>query len=102
MKSIFEILGEDLGSIPLYDDNSVGFGGLSRSDEVLYDFMEDCELSPSDSIGELQKALSECGLRSLDFADKVVEDQIQQRIYDIEKEFGVKLHYTWDYNEFER
>ena len=102
MKSIFEILGEDLGSIPLYDDNSIGTGGLSRSDEVLYDFMGDCELSPSDSIGELQKALSECGLKQLEFADKVVEEQIQQRIQDIEEELGVKLDYNWDYDEFKR
>lgn len=100
MITIKDALGPKWNTIRLYDDNSTPWGGLMHSEETLGEFMLIAEMSPFDSIGELQKGLKECGLKQLEIADRHVEEIIQQRIWDIEEELGINVcDWEWDYKE---
>lgn len=98
MLTIKDALGPKWNTIRLYDDNSTPWGGISHSEETLGEFMADGEISPFDSIGELQKGLKKCGIKQLEIADRNVEEIVQQKIWDIEEELGIDIiDYRWDY-----
>lgn len=63
MVSILEALGENYWSIKLYDNESP-YGGKSHSDEVLGEFMCECDINYMDDFGELCVTLEQCGIMS--------------------------------------
>lgn len=99
INSIINILGPNWREIKLYDDNSLSTGGISRAEETLEEFMAECEISPFESIGKLQKTLKDCGILPIEIADKKIEDIIKEEIENIEDELGIVIDFTWDYYE---
>lgn len=96
--NIIDVLGENYKTIKLYDDNSVSYGGLSREEETLEEFMNSADIYENDSIGELQRALKLSGLKEIEIADSKIQELIQQKIWDIEEELEVDIiDYQWDY-----
>ena len=60
------------------------------------------DIDKEESIGELQKSLKECGIKQIPEADEYVYELIQQRLWDIEDDLGIKFeYYSWDYEEFD-
>ena len=98
--NILDVLGPNWSEIKLRD-SEVPFGGISYHGETLENFMADAEIEPEDSIGKLQKTLKDCGIMQIPIADSKIEELIQQKIWDIEENLGIKFcNYTWDYKEF--
>lgn len=99
MVTIIEALGKKYKDIELEDD-VLTTGGIAHQGETLGEFMEG-DIHEEDSIGELQKSLKECGIKQISDADKYVYELIQQRLWDIEDDLGIKFeYYSWDYKEF--
>jgi len=97
---IKDVLGPKWNTIRLYDDNSTPWGGISHSEETLGEFMAVGEISPFESIGKLQRALKDCGIRQLEIADRHIEELIQQTIWDLEEELNINIcEWKWDYKE---
>ena len=97
MITIKDALGAKWNTIKLYDDETP-WGGISHSEETLGEFMATGEISPFDSIGELQKGLKNCGIKQLEIANSYIEELVQQKIWDIEEELGIDIiDYRWDY-----
>lgn len=100
MITIAEALGKEYKDIELEDD-ALTTGGIANQGETLGEFMGD-DFDRNDSIGKLQNALKECGIKQIESADAYVYEQIQQRLEDIEEDLGIKFeYYSWDYEEFE-
>lgn len=101
MVTIIEALGDKYKRIKLEDDVLTTTGGIAYAGETLEEFMGD-DFDKDDSIGKLQNALKECGIKQIESADAYMYEQIQQRLEDIEEDLGIKFeHYSWDYEEFE-
>lgn len=98
--SIKNILGPMWNTIKLYDNNALSHGGISRAEETLGEFMLESGISPFDSIGKLQKALRNCGIKQIKEADSNIQELIEIKIHDIEDELGIEINYMWDYCEF--
>lgn len=99
--SIINILGKNWKNIKLYDNNSLSYGGISREEETLGDFCDECNINPYETtIGTLQKSLRECGIKQIKIADSTIQEMIEEKIRDIEDELGVEINYMWDYYEF--
>lgn len=100
MITIKEALGDNFEEIELVDDNSVEHGGISHEGETLGEFMSG-SLDENNSIGELQYMLKACGIEQLEKADRYIQEKVQQKLWDIEEEFGIRIEpYSWDYKEF--
>lgn len=101
--NIREALGDNLNQIKLYDDNSLTTGGISKEEETLEEFMQDADLNPEDSVSELQIALHKCGIKQIEEIDTIIEEKIQQKIWDIEEELQINIiDYKWDYKGFQK
>lgn len=102
MITIKDALGPKWNTIKLYDDNTITTGGISHSEETLGEFMADCEISPFESIGRLQRGLKDCGIMQLNEADRYIGEIIKQRIWDLEEELGINMvEWKWDYKEID-
>lgn len=100
MITIAEALGKEYKDIELEDD-ALTTGGIAHQGETLGEFMEG-DIHEKDSIGELQKSLKDCGIKQIPEADEYVYELIQQRLWDIEDDLGIKFEkYEWDYEEFD-
>lgn len=102
MLTIRKILGKKWAEYPLYDDNSLSYGGISKEEETLGDFVNDADIDAEyDSVGKVQIALKENGMQQIDEIDLKVEEVLQQKIWDIENELGIQIiDYRWDYEGF--
>lgn len=93
MMSIFEMLGDDWGSVKVYSHYSSDVSNLE-------DFVEKLNLSENDSIGLLVNRLWEDNLYlPWEVLDKRVQDKIDNCLQSIEEELGVVIKYKWDYYE---
>ena len=100
MITIAKALGKEYKDIELEDD-ALTTGGIAHQGETLGEFMGD-DIDKEESIGELQKSLKECGIKQIPEADEYVYELIQQRLWDIEDDLGIKFeYYSWDYEEFD-
>lgn len=101
MIKITDILGEKWRDIKLYDDNSVSYGGLSRAEETLGDFIDECNIDiETESVGYIQKQLKKCGIQEIEEVDRYIEEKLQQKIWDTEEELGIKIiDWHWDFKE---
>lgn len=97
MISIYDVLGPKWAQYKLYDDNTLSTGGLSREEETLGEFLSNTDIDQYDSVALVQSELKMCGIHEIKEIDRYVEELIQQKIWDIEEEFDVKLDYNWDY-----
>lgn len=102
MLTIREALGKEWAEYPLYDDNSLSYGGISKEEETLGDFVKDADIDAYyDSVREVQIALKECGMKQIDEIDSKIEEILQQKIWDIEEELDIQIDdYRWDYKGF--
>jgi len=98
MISIYDVLGPNWAQYKLYDDNTLSTGGLSREEETLGEFLADTDINQYDSVNELQAELKRCGLQEIYEIDKYINEQVFQKIWDIEEEFGVDINFNWDYH----
>lgn len=62
---IKEYLGNDYKEIILRDDNTP-YGGTAYIDETLGEFMDDIGLKENNSIEQLNMALKNCGIQTLE------------------------------------
>lgn len=62
--NIKERLGDDYANIILQDDNTP-YGGTAFEDETLGEFMDEVGIKPTDSMQKLNKALKNCGIKTL-------------------------------------
>lgn len=102
MLTIRKILGKKWAEYPLYDDNNLSYGGISKEEETLGDFVNDADIDAEyDSVGKVQIALKKNGMQQIDEIDLKVEEVLQQKIWDIENELGIQIiDYRWDYEGF--
>ena len=102
MLTIREALGKEWAEYPLYDDNSLSYGGISKEEETLGDFVKDADIDAEyDSVREVQIALKECGMKQIDEIDSKIEEILQQKLWDIEEELDIQIDdYRWDYKGF--
>lgn len=102
MLTIREALGKEWAEYPLYDDNSLSYGGISKEEETLGDFVKDADIDAYyDSVREVQIALKECGMKQIDEIDSKIEEILRQKIWDIEEELDIQIDdYRWDYKGF--
>ena len=95
--SIYDVLGNDWRNERLYDDDK-NTGGLSHEGETLWEFLSNTDIDQYDSAGFLQSELRLCGIKEIEKIDRHIEELIQQKIWDIEEELGIKIiDYRWDY-----
>lgn len=97
---ILDVLGNKYDEIKLYDDNSLSYGGISRAEETLGEFMKETNISPLDHVGKLQKALKDCGIEQIPSIDMNIQHQIEDYLADLEDELGIIIDFTWDFVEF--
>lgn len=97
---ILDILENRYDEINLYDDNSLSYGGISRAEKTLGEFMKEANISPLDHVGKLQKALKDCGIEQIPAIDSSIQHQIEDYLEDLEDELGIVINYTWDFVEF--
>ena len=97
--TIRQALGPRWYERKLYDDNSLSYGGISREEETLGEFVNNSNLNAyEDSIGELQNELKFCGIKQIEEADSYVEELIQQKLWDLQNELDVIIcDFRWDY-----
>ena len=62
--NIKETLGDDYAKIILQDDDTP-YGGTAFEDETLGEFMDEVGIKPTDSMKKLNKALKDCGIKTL-------------------------------------
>lgn len=62
--NIKETLGDDYAKIILQDDDTP-YGGTAFEDETLEEFMDEVGIKPTDSMKKLNKALHDCGIKTL-------------------------------------
>lgn len=96
--TIRDILGPRWYERKIYDDNSLSYGGLSKEEETLGEFVNDTEINAyEDSAMDLQIALKKCGIKQIEEIDMYFEDIIKEKIENIEDELGIVIDFTWDY-----
>lgn len=96
--TIRDILGPRWYERKLYDDNSLSYGGLSKEDEILGEFVNETEINAyEDSAMDLQITLKKCGIKQIEEIDMYFEDIIKEKIEDIEDELGIVIDFIWDY-----
>ena len=102
MLNIRDVLGPKWYEYQLYDDNSLSYGGISKSEETLGDFVADAEIDAYyDPVKDVQIALKKAGIQQIDEIDLKIEEILQQKIWDIEEELGIQIiDYRWDYKGF--
>lgn len=102
MLTIREVLDKEWAEYPLYDDNSLSYGGISKEEETLGDFVKDADIDAYyDSVRELQLALKMCGMKQIDEIDSKIEEILHQKLWDIEEELDIQIDdYRWDYKGF--
>ena len=102
MLTIREVLGKEWAKYPLYDNNSVSYGGISKEEETLGDFVADADIDAYyDPVKDIQIALKKAGIEQIEEIDYKVEEILQQKIWDIEEELGIQIiDYRWDYKGF--